>query len=352
MTRRPTARSTSLSTPVLNRCAVALCTGWVVVGCAPKPTPGPASGAGTSSRAPVVRAPTEAEDAVLLRASGAVDAQEYAQALSLFRELLARNPMLVDAQVGLAGTFEAMGDLDRAEPAFARAVALDAESFDAQFGYGRVLAALDKTAEAIRAFHRALVLRPDSLAANIAMAMAYLRAGEAERAVAFAEKAVQIDPTDGEARVRLAVAYERTGRNVDAIRTLEVALELIDPRPDVLITLVNLYAAERRYVEAINTAQELIRIAPSANAWERLGWAYFRVGDYAKSAESYRQGVALDPDNWPSLNGVATNALNRWLQSGKLDDAARIEARQAFRRSLQVNPDQPRVVALVTKYAP
>ena len=63
-------------------------------------------------------------------------------------------------------------------------------------------------------------------------------------------------------------------------------------------------------------------------------------------------GVALDPDHWPALNGVATNALNRWLQSGRTDNEARLEARAAFQRSLRANPDQPKVVSIMTKYMP
>lgn len=303
-------------------------------------------------RPTIVLEPTEAQESVLVDANAKTDAGSYDEALVLFNDLLSENPTLVDAHIGVGRTYEAMGDLDKAEPAYARAAQLDAESFDAQFGHGRVLSGLGRWSDSIRAFHRALVIRPESREANAGMADAYLKLDQAQEALAFAEKAVELAKDDGEARVRLAVALERLGRNADAIRTYETALELVEPRDGILTSLVNLYAAEKRYVEAINTADELIRIAPSANAYERLGWAHFRVGDYEKSAEAYRKGVELDGDHWPSLNGVATNALNRWLQSGRRDDAARLEARGAFQRSLKLNADQPKVVAILTKYKP
>lgn len=296
--------------------------------------------------------PTQDQERALEQANVAADQGKYDDALLLFRELLAENPTLVDAHLGLGRTYESMGDLAKAEPAYARAAALDADNFDAQVSLGRVLNGLRRYPDAIRAFHRALIIRPDNLEANVGMAMAYLKENQAQEALAFAQKAVELAPSDGEARVNLAVALERLGRNADAIAAYETALELVEPRADLLTSLVNLYASEKRFIEAVNTANELIRIAPSANAYERLGWSYFRTGEYEKSAEAYRKGVEIDPNHWPSLNGVATNALNKWLTTGRANDAARLEARTSFQKSLKVNPDQPKVVAILTKYQP
>ncbi len=305
-----------------------------------------------AKRPEIVIDPTPAQETVLTDANAKVDAGGYDEALALFNDLLSENPTLVEAHIGVGRTYEKMGDLAKAEPAYARAASLDAENFDAQVGHARVLAGLQRWSESIRAFHRALVVRPDSREANAGMADAYLKLNQAQEALAFAEKSVELAKDDGEARVRLAVALERVNRNADAIKAYETALELVEPRDGILTSLVNLYASEKRYVEAINTAEELIRIAPSANAFERLGWAQFRMGAYEKSAEAYRKGVELDANHWPSLNGVATNALNRWLQSGRKDDAARLEARAAFQKSLRLNADQPKVVAIMTKYKP
>ncbi|MBL9121977.1 MAG: tetratricopeptide repeat protein [Phycisphaerae bacterium] len=305
-----------------------------------------------SKRPEIVIDPTPEQEVALVDANTKTDAGSYDEAIALFNDLLEDNPTLVDAHIGIGRTYEKMGDLEKAEPAYARAATLDIENFDAQFGHARVLSGLQRFTEAIRAFHRALVVRPESIEANAGMADAYLKLNQAQEALTFAEKAVELAKNDGEARVRLAVALERLNRNAEAIKAYEVALELVEPRDGILTSLVNLYSSEKRYVEAINTADELIRIAPSANAYERLGWAHFRMGTYDKSAEAYRKGVELDENHWPSLNGVATNALNRWLQSGRKDEAARQEARAAFQRSLRINQDQPKVVAIMTKYAP
>jgi len=91
-------------------------------------------------------------------------------------------------------------------------------------------------------------------------------------------------------------------------------------------------------------------VAPSPEAWERLGRAYFRIGEYDASVESYRQAVEIDPAFWPALNGVGVNELNRWLRAERNDLEARDAAAEAFRASLRANPDQPKVVSLLTTY--
>ena len=63
----------------------------------------------------------------------------------------------------------------------------------------------------------------------------------------------------------------------------------------------------------MNTAENLVKIEQSANAYERLGWCYFRLSDFEKSVEAYQQAVHIDPNHWQSNNGIGVNMLNKWL---------------------------------------
>ena len=164
-------------------------------------------------------------------------------------------------------------------------------------------------------------------------------------------RAVKLKPDSGPARINLGVAYERAGRSADAVLQYETAAELMEPTPQLLMNLLNAYAQSKRYREAVNTAGLLVRLAPTANSHERLGWAYFRLGDYSKSLESYRESVRVDPQHWPGWNGVGVNMLNMWLQGDRKDAAQLEQAKAAFRRSLQINPDQPKVQKLLAAYA-
>jgi tetratricopeptide (TPR) repeat protein len=285
------------------------------------------------------------DDAEAARASG-----DYETALAMFRDILAQNPTVTHAYVGIGEIYLEKQDYLSAEPYFARAVRYEPRNFGAQFGHGVVLQMLNRLVDAIKAYHRALTIEPDHPRANLNMATTYMQLGEPANALAFAEKAVKIDPASGPARVNLGAVYEQLGRSADAIEQYDAAVELMEPDGPLLMNLFNALSQEQRFEEARNTALAMIRIHPTAASYERLGWVQFRLKDYQKSVEAYRKAVEIDPNHWPSLNGVGVNALNVWLLSRKADEAAASEARQAFRRSLRINSDQPKIIRLLSDY--
>jgi tetratricopeptide (TPR) repeat protein len=295
--------------------------------------------------------PSESEQVRLGAAEQAVATDDYETALRIFRELLQENPTLASAYAGMGAVHEKRGDLTLAEPAYARAAALDPGDFMAVSGHGRVLEALGRVKEAAISYQRALMIRPRDIGSNLAMSRLMLLTEQPESAVAFAERAVKIDPQDGQARLQYARALSRAGRGIDAIREYEAACELIEPPAEVMFALVNAYAKEKRYREAANAAEALVKTAPSAGAFERLGWALFRLNEFEASDRAYRKAIELDAAYWPALNGAGVNALNAWIQAGKsAEDPRRDEARAMLQRSLKSNPDQPKVAGLLLKY--
>jgi len=296
--------------------------------------------------------PTLEQSAAMQQAQAKADRGDYETALNLFKEVLRENPKLPDAWVGVGDAHAGMKQWQDAELAYGNAVNIDNGNFDAHFGRGKSLQVLNRLVDAIRSYHRALLIRPEDFDANLNMATAYLQLDEPNSALTYAERAVKLKPDSGPARINLGVAYERAGRSADAVMQYETAAELMEPTPQLLMNLLNAYAQSKRYREAVNTAGLLVRIAPTANSHERLGWAYFRLGDYSKSLDSYRESVRVDPQHWPGWNGVGVNMLNMWLQGDRKDASQLEQAKAAFRRSLQVNPDQPKVQKLVAAYAP
>lgn len=325
----------------LAACIVATTT-FFVVGCATEPKPAPAAGP------PLVSA--ESVDNKLGAAEAAKQSGDYGAALELFREVLAVNPTVASAYVGIGSVYVAQGNYVDAEPAYARAARIEPRNFQAQFGHGTVLQKLKRFVEAIRAFARALSIKPDDFDANLQMAQTYLAIDDPAGALVYAEKAAQLQPGSGPARVTLGQVYERLGRSREAIEQFETAMELVEPSPELLLSLVKAYGDEKRFDEAVNAAEVLVKTSPSAAAYERLGWAYFRLGKYPESMKAYVDAVRIDEAYWQALNGIGVNALNTWLLSNRTDARAAAEAKDAFRRSLRVNPQQPKVVRLLTTY--
>ena len=283
-------------------------------------------------------------------AEAASAAGNYEVALGVFHEILAENPTITTAYLGIGDIYVSQKDYQKAEPAFRRAARLKPQSFRAQYGHGLALQMLHRFAEAVRAFKRAIVIDPNSDHAYLGIATTFLQLNDPEQALAYAERAVELDPTSGAAHTNLGAIYEIVGRNPEAIFEYLEAIELMGNRPRLMMNLINIQAEERRYQEAVNTAGTLVKIEPSAHAFERMGWCYFKLGQYGRSIESYRRAVKIEANHWPALNGIGVNALNTWLLSDKRDLQAKIEARDAFRHSLQTKPDQSKVVELLLRY--
>lgn len=297
-----------------------------------------------------VRRPTPQQIAVIDDAQRAKEVGDYDTALSLFQEILAENPTITTAYLGIGDIYLIKEDYARAEPAYHRAARIEPQNFDAQYGHGLALQMLRRFVEAVRAYERALTVRPNSARANLNLATTFLQLGAPERALAYAERAAALDAASGPSHANLGAIYESLGRNAEAIDQFIAALELMGNDPRLMMNLISVQIKELRFREAANTAETLARIEPSAAAAERLGHCYFKLRRFEASKDAYRRAVDIDDAYWPALNGIGVNALNTWILSKKRDPDAKSEAGDAFRRSLRANPDQPKVVQLILNY--
>lgn len=312
------------------------------------------SGANTSARpsaaAPTATAANENQQGRLDQAAAAQDRGDYDAALTLLQDILAENPTITPAYLAMGEIHLIRDNFTEAEAAYRRATRLEPRSYTAQFGHGRALQSLRRFAEAVEAYLRALTINPNSVPANLNVANSYLSLGNTRLAQPFAEKAVQLDPGNGEARITLANVYDELEMYPRAIETYRVALELVDPTPEIILNLVNALSNADRFREAIDAAETLNRMQPNANAYERMGRAFFRLREYDKSVEAYRRAVGVDPELWVAWNGIGVNMLNEWLLSKRQDRTLAQHARDAFRASLRINPDQPKIVQLLSNY--
>jgi tetratricopeptide (TPR) repeat protein len=271
-------------------------------------------------------------------------------ALDEFERAIAINPTLTIAYMGAADIYREQGDHASAEARYARAASLEPRNFDAQYYHALTLQLLDRLAEAIRAYLRALALRPADVSANLNLATAYLQAGEPGQALPYAERAVFLDPASGPSRVNLGAVLSALGRHEDAVLEYRQAAELMDLTPELLLNLAEALGRTARYEEMRHTLERLIDMAPSALAHERLGSAMFHLGDFDAALHHFELALSRDESHYPALNGVGVCRLNRYLLSGKSDIESLDVAVDAFRRSLRLRPDQPRIKELLSRY--
>ena len=73
---------------------------------------------------------------------------------------------------------------------------------------------------------------------------------------------------------------------------------------------------------------------------DSLGWAHYRLGDYAGAVEYLEQAIELVPED-PTINDHLGDA---YWQSGRM-----IEARYQWRRALQFEPEKDDVKPIEAK---
>lgn len=289
-------------------------------------------------------------DQLVHDAEDALNSGDKDAALAAFAAAIEENPRIVRAHMGMAEIYKERKQWPEAEVSSRKWVELEPRSYDARYTHGYVLHQLNRLLEAIREYRQALTLEPNSHEANLNIATAYLQLSQAVEALPFAERAVQVQPNHGPSRANLGVIYAAVGNDEKAVENYQAAMELMEPSPELMLNLVESLRKLQRYPEMVNTLEALMRLQPSADAYERLGYATFKLRDYDKSETSYRAALKLDKEYFPAMNGLAVNLLNDYIRSNRTNNEALQEALSMLRRSLQLNKSQPKIVELLSRY--
>jgi tetratricopeptide (TPR) repeat protein len=105
-----------------------------------------------------------------------------------------------------------------------------------------------------------------------------------------------------------------------------------------------------RYDQAAGVLQALVKGAPSAQAYDRLGYACFRARQIDPALDAYRAALALDGDDIPALNGQGVCLMTNYLLSNHQDQSPRDQALDSWRKSLRLQPNQSNIVDLLARY--
>ncbi|MEM7627030.1 MAG: tetratricopeptide repeat protein [Planctomycetota bacterium] len=323
----------------------------LLIGCAPGPGshgPGAALGGASHGARVEVTAAQRLKAGQVLKEAGQLDA-----ALNEFNRVLEDNPNSVDAVLGIGSVQHAREQYVPARDTYTRAVAMDGNRFDARYYLGLMQQVLGETGEAIIQYRKALELNPDDPNSHRDLATAYLQVGRPDLSLPHAEAAVRLDGTSQPAWCNLAATYSILGRYEDALRCYRTATEIDDLDPPVLLGLGDTHLKLKNFQRAVNTLSELVRRFPSAVAHERLGYALFRIYDFDTSSQHFRTSLAYNPDETAALNGLGACLLTEYMQQENKRRRGKDklhEALASWRRSLRLNPNQPQIVDLLTRY--
>jgi protein O-GlcNAc transferase len=257
-------------------------------------------------------------------------AGSFAEAESIYREILTRQPNQPDA-LRLLGVLSAqLGRLDAALEFIRRAILIKPNCADAHYNLAEVLTLNGQSDQAIAAFRQTIRIKPDYAMAYNRLGSALMGKGQNDEAIAAFKNTIRIIPNYAEAHNDLGIALKNLQRLEEAIASFRQAIRL---KPDLVEAHSNLGCALTfmgRFEEAIAACYQAIRINPGfADAHCNLGKAFKDTGQFDEAMPLYREAIRLKPDFTDAYDGLG-NTLH---DLGRLDEAI-----AAYRQSIELKP--------------
>jgi tetratricopeptide (TPR) repeat protein len=244
------------------------------------------------------------------------------EAIVAYHKAIALEPEYIDAHRNLGHALYAQNKLDEAIAAYRKAIELTRRASELTpkyadaymislardcFSLGCALRGQKKVDEAIDAFRKAIELDPK-------LAVAYISLGailcdvrrEYESAADCFRKAIELDPKNADAHGNLGAALANQGKLDDAIAAFHKAIDLNPKHANARRALGDSLGNKgwnlinspdpklRDPQRAIEAIKEAVEAAPqSSMAWQYMGWAQYRLGDWGASIEALEKSCML-----------------------------------------------------------
>ncbi len=272
------------------------------------------------------------------------------RALVEFEKASQLSPKLAAAPSRMGTIYRRMGDYEHAIACFLEAIRRNPFSFDDTLNLAQLYHFSSRLRDAVQAYLHATELQPDHFEAQLNLGACYQQLGDYDQAVERFERAIAVDPDQPSSYVNLGVTLDSQGKYYEAIRAYKEALERDNRQPLVLVNLAHTYVNQNRLKLARGTLQRAVRMDPQLGvAHEALGYCLFRMRDFDAAEVAYRDAIACDKGLTRSYAGLGSICMLRYLEDATRTDV-RAEALEYWHRSLEVDPDQPRIRKLIARY--
>jgi protein O-mannosyl-transferase len=230
----------------------------------------------------------------------------YADAETLWRDNVAKNPNAWSAHYNLGVALGQSGRVQEAVGHFEQALQIEPDFAEAHYNLGNALSQEGKLEDAIGHWEQAVRINPDYAEAHYNLGGTLARLGKVQEAIMHFEQALRIKPDDAEAHYNLGSALVRVGRVQEAMGHWEQALRIkpdyAEAHYDLGVALVGL----RRVQEAMGHWEQALRIKPDyAEAHYNLGVAFEQEGRTQEAIGHFEQALRIKPDYAEAQNKLA-----------------------------------------------
>lgn len=185
---------------------------------------------------------------------------------------------------------------------------------------GIVLWQSGRPQEAAPCIERAIRLEPNVAAYHGNLGVVYRSLKRHSDAIASLKRALQLGPVTHELHNNLALAYKDAGQHDAAVQAIDEALRLQPHYANGHFNRGNVLLDVGRLEEAIASYRQALALEPNdAGAHCKLGVAYYDLGQYDQALEAFDQALQIQP-HYPE---VRRNRALVWLVRGEYDRAWR-----------------------------
>ncbi|MGD1020896.1 MAG: tetratricopeptide repeat protein, partial [Verrucomicrobiia bacterium] len=216
----------------------------------------------------------------------------YADAETLWRDTLTKNPNAWLAHNNLGTALLRAGKLAEARAHFEQAVRLEPDYPEAHCNLGVVLQKLGKLTEAKQQYEEAVRVNPNFAEAHYDMGVTLFVAGRISEAVQEYEQALRIKPDYTEAHINFGIALTRLGRLPEAIAQYEQVLRIEPDSAEAHCNLGATLAQAGRMPEAMKQWELALRTNPQmVDAHYNLGLALLRTNKIPEAIVHLEQTI-------------------------------------------------------------
>ncbi len=188
--------------------------------------------------------------------------EAYQSAVSMWRDVVAKRPLNHRGHYNLGTSLLDEDELERAIPAFRRALELNPRLAKAHYNLGKALQRQGKADEALWHYADALQIDPSLAEAHSDLGNILARRNRVEEAIAHYRQAVRVNPAYVRAYYNLGSVLLNQGKTEEAVEVLRQAMRLSPQTTRIHYALGNALLKQGSIEEAVRRYQETLRLDP------------------------------------------------------------------------------------------
>jgi protein O-GlcNAc transferase len=253
-------------------------------------------------------------------------------AIKALGEATRRNPDFAAAHSALGDLYKQSGDHASAATQFEAVARLEPDLADNHHRLALSYHFLNRLRDAAASYLRAIRLNPSDWKSNMNLGLAYSALGDHNAAVEHAQRA--------------------RGNRAEAEAAYRKALQIDPAQHSAAQNLIANLLDQGRPLDTMDVITGLLPTSDTAALRRRYGDALTQAGREGEAVGQYRQALERDGRYYPAMNGLCSVLIKQYRDGLLLDDRKRDEAIVLWRRSLQINPNQPKVEAQLRMWQP